>query len=210
MAKHVVQVPAKHYIRPGYIIQIRAILFWRQANEVFKCCPNGGKVLEIGPGPGYTAWLLKLWKYDVTMLDLDPETKPDIVGDVTSLPLEDNLFDCVLAAEVLEHLPFEEFAVALSELARVSRKYVIITLPAKLAGLSILLNLPYLKPIGISIGLPYIRKHKFDGEHYWEMSKIGYSKRRIRHHIRRSGLDIIREFRAAPSLGCYFFVMKVR
>ena len=154
--------------------------------------------------------MLRRWGYEITTLDFDPALKPDIVGDVTKLQLEDNCFDCVLATEILEHLPFSEFDVALSELARVSRKHVIITLPSPLVGMSVLANLPHIKPLGFSIGLPCMIKHEFDGQHYWELGKIGYSKRRVRRHIRHHNLDIIREYRPAASLTCYFFVLKVQ
>lgn len=44
------------------------------------------------------------WK-DLTTLDIDPSTKPDVVHslDVLPLPFEDNSFDEIHAYEVLEH-----------------------------------------------------------------------------------------------------------
>jgi ubiquinone/menaquinone biosynthesis C-methylase UbiE len=155
-------------------------------------------------------WLLRKRDYRVTTLDFDPNLHPDICGDVTKSPCEDNAFDCVLAAEVLEHLPFEEFPAAIAELRRVSRKNVVITLPAPLVGISALVNLPGLQPIPLAIGVPYWRRNQYKGgEHYWEMGKRGYSKRKIRHILQEQGLRIVRSFRPGPSLSCHFFVAEV-
>jgi ubiquinone/menaquinone biosynthesis C-methylase UbiE len=141
-------------------------------------------------------------------MDLDPELKPDVVGDVTNLAFSDSSFDCVMAAQVLEHIPFEEFAVAVGELARVSKKYVIVTLPAPLVGLTAVLNIPTVSPVGFGVGVPCYVKHRFDGQHYWEVGKRGFSVRRIRQEITKQKLEIVRAFRPALSLYCYFFVAK--
>lgn len=50
-------------------------------------------------------------------------------ASITKLPFADKEFDCVTALEVIEHLNSTELDNALSELARVSNKYVIISVP---------------------------------------------------------------------------------
>jgi hypothetical protein len=145
--------------------------------------------------------------YEVTTVDIAADTQPDIVGDVTKLDIGDDAFDVVLAAEVLEHIPFEQFETALRELRRVSRDRVIVTLPAPLVGLSVLINLPRISPFGLSLGAPYRRTHKFDGEHYWELGKKGYGKSRILEAIENAGLNVVNSYRPAPSLYTYFFIM---
>jgi len=50
-------------------------------------------------------------------------------GDITSLEMDNDSFDCVTSLEVIEHLPVTVFNKALSELARVSRKYIIVSVP---------------------------------------------------------------------------------
>jgi SAM-dependent methyltransferase len=52
-----------------------------------------------------------------------------IEGDIAAIPLADRSSDCVSCLEVIEHLPVSAYQAALSELARVSRKYVIISVP---------------------------------------------------------------------------------
>ncbi len=50
-------------------------------------------------------------------------------GDAGMLHFNDRSFDVVTANEVIEHLPFGTYKDALKEIARVSRKYIIITVP---------------------------------------------------------------------------------
>lgn len=194
----------------GYLTNVRSITHWHQADEVRKVAPERGSVLEIGPGCGHTTWLLKYFGLSVTTLDYDPAANPDMVGDVTHLEaIPDRHFDCALAAEVLEHLPFSEFGTALLELRRVSRGHVIVTLPAPLVGVAVALNLPKVKPFNLTVGLPYWRTHRFDGQHHWELGKRGYSKRRVLAEFARAGLTVKRHFRPTLSLNAYFFVAAV-
>lgn len=207
MTRHQTQVDAQTHYKRRYMTLPRMITHWHQANEVAATTPAGGHVLEIGPGSGHTTWLLRQWGYRVTTLDFDPKVNADLVGDVTRLPLEDKSFDCVLAAEVLEHIPFAEFKRALGELKRVSRKSAIVTLPAPFVGIAGLWNIPKLQPRGLFLGLPFMAPHKFNGEHHWELGKWGYGLPKVKRQIKESGLRLLRTFRPAPSLYCCFFIL---
>ena len=48
---------------------------------------------------------------------------------ITSLPFANDSFDLVTCLEVLEHLTYQEFRKGILELQRVSKKYIIITVP---------------------------------------------------------------------------------
>ena len=50
-------------------------------------------------------------------------------ASITDLPFEDNSFDAVTCLEVLEHIPVPDYKKAISELARISKKYLIISVP---------------------------------------------------------------------------------
>lgn len=62
-------------------------------------------------------------------MDLEAELCPNVVGSITNLPFVDSAFDVAVAFEVLEHLPFEELGRCLSELRRVSKRRVIVSVP---------------------------------------------------------------------------------
>jgi SAM-dependent methyltransferase len=90
-------------------------------------------ILDVGCGNG--AFLNSLPdRYQSVGLDSSWEalkyvkTKA-IHGDVAALPFESASFDLVTCLEVLEHLPSGIFEKALSELQRVSKKYIIISVP---------------------------------------------------------------------------------
>jgi ubiquinone/menaquinone biosynthesis C-methylase UbiE len=51
------------------------------------------------------------------------------VGDITNIPLEEDSYDLVSALEVLEHLDLEEYRKAKEELVRVSKRYILISVP---------------------------------------------------------------------------------
>ncbi len=171
---------------------------------------GGDLALEIGIGMGLTTWVLRRWGLKVTTLDFDPALHPSTVGDLRRMPFADACFDTILIAEVLEHLPFDEFDGALAELRRVSARHVIITLPCPLAGVHVGVNVPLLNPFFFALGLRQWSRPRFDGQHYWELDRRGYPKRRIRRHLHDAGFDIVRQFRPGLSLYNYFFVLRKR
>jgi len=95
--------------------------------------PDVQTVLDVGCGNG--SFLNSLpHKYQAVGLDVSQEalkyvkTKA-IHGDIAALPFKSDNFDLVTSLEVLEHLPSGVFERALSELQRVSKKYIIISVP---------------------------------------------------------------------------------
>ncbi len=99
-----------------------------QLREIFEAKPKS--VLEIGVGDKVIGSYLKN-NTDITYTSADYSDKlgPDIVADVRHLPCADNSFDVVCAFEVLEHIPFQDFELAVKELLRVSKHRVLISMP---------------------------------------------------------------------------------
>lgn len=106
-------------------------------------CPD--QILDIGYGRG--AFLYPLLETNpqlkITIIDNDPRKIDTLVclskggvhnifptvGDVQSLPFQDNVFDLVTALEVVEHLPNP--LQGIKEIMRVSKKFAIISVPSK-------------------------------------------------------------------------------
>jgi 2-polyprenyl-3-methyl-5-hydroxy-6-metoxy-1,4-benzoquinol methylase len=96
-------------------------------------------ILDVGCGEGFTLNRLKEQGIGKQLeglesskdaIALGKKTYPDIKivqGSIYQLPYKDNSFDLVLCTEVLEHL--EKPQDALKELVRVSKQYLVISVP---------------------------------------------------------------------------------
>jgi SAM-dependent methyltransferase len=172
------QVNKSHYLFARYVGFDRWASYHTQLKETLLLAPES--VMEIGPGDGvYRNYLLSQTEVRYQSLDIDPELKPDIVGSVTAIPLPDNAVDYVMAFEVLEHLPFDQFSIALKEIARVARHGAIVSLPHFGPPVKLLFKLPFLPEISFAFKIPYLPVHHFNDQHYWELGKKGYSVSRI-------------------------------
>lgn len=103
------------------------------------------KILSAGCGRGLIDyWLIQVFGYHVTFLDYSKQCIQNLQKNLRSLnrssyalsqssifhiPFPDNSFDLVWNEGVLEHFSKEEFSQSVSEMCRVSRKYVLIDVP---------------------------------------------------------------------------------
>ncbi|MBU0649367.1 class I SAM-dependent methyltransferase [Patescibacteria group bacterium] len=109
---------SSYFIRDGKILEI-----------VKNNIPGGSKILEIGPGKGDFLKQLNELGYSVSAVDVDDYLEDLVkknfnfaVADLNTrpLPFEDEEFDCLVAAAVIEHL--ENGAYFLKESKRVLKK----------------------------------------------------------------------------------------
>ena len=154
-AKEVTRIWPYHYCR-DYDSKRRFISYWHQVNEILLLDP--GKVFEVGVGNGFVANYLTRNGIKVTTVDIDRRLNPDMVGSVLKIPFPDRSFDIVSCCEVLEHLPYDDFTKGLSELYRVSRQYVVLSLPDVGVVCRIGLQLPRIAKIKRLIPLPRLRR----------------------------------------------------
>lgn len=194
------------YFFAGYDDKGRWVSYWHQIKEVLEFNPK--KVLVIGKGNGIVPEYFRLAGIKTVVLDIDETLKPDIIASVLKMPFAENEFDVVLCAEVLEHLPFENFNAALLEIKRVTGNNVVISLPHFGPAIKFLLKLPFLPEIRFIIKLPYPKKHQFKGEHYWEIGKSEYSLNKIRFNIKKSGLAILKDYIVFENPIHRFFILK--
>ncbi len=194
------------YFSKEYNDSKRWMSYWYQIKEVLESTPE--RVLVIGKGNGLVPAYLKIRGLNVVTLDNDKSLGPDIEGSVLNMPIDDNSFDVVLCAEMLEHLPYDEFGGALSEVKRVTKNRAIISLPHFGPAIRFFLKIPFLPELGFILKLPYPIKHQFKGEHYWEIGKRGYPLRRIRNDIKKSGFAIKNDYIVFENPLHHFFVLK--
>ncbi len=127
MDKLYFQVHPNHYLNKSYDSKVRFISYWHQINEIIKLKPKS--VLEIGIGNGFVSKYLKERKLDIITLDIDKRLNPDVVGNILNIPFADESFDVVVCYELLEHLPYDNFYKAISEIFRVCNSYTLLSLP---------------------------------------------------------------------------------
>jgi len=92
-------------------------------------------IVDVGCGDGAISNVLAE-RYAVIGIDISWEALKHlsarvlgIGGSADHLPFKDRCADLVLSSELLEHLPEDAFSEAISEMKRISRKYILITVP---------------------------------------------------------------------------------
>ncbi len=112
-----------------YVTKQRILTFWYQLSEILRL--DAQSVLEVGIGPKVVAGTLRELGKKLKTADINPALKPDYLAPVQQLSsvVPTDAFDVVLCARVLHHVPFDEIDQALAELSKVTRRYVVLTLP---------------------------------------------------------------------------------
>lgn len=205
------QVDKDFYKWSNYMDKERWISYYYQILLIHKISHDCLSVLEVGAGLDINK--KHIVEYIPTLsyktLDIADDLEPDYIGSVHKIPLPDESFDAVVAFEILEHIPFEEFENSLEEIKRVARKRVVISLPHFGPPVKLLLKIPFFPEIRFALKIPYLRKHIFNGQHYWEIGKRGYPIKKIRTIIAKY-FDIEYDFIPFENQYHHFFVLKKR
>lgn len=201
------QVPKEHYFTRSYFNKERWISYWYQMEMAFKCSPRS--LLEIGPGDRTVSETLRKRGISVTTADIAEDLSPEVRASITKLPFGDRYFDAVLAAEVLEHIRFEDIPRALQEIYRVTKGFAFIGLPHAGAVFSFGLKLPFLRRFEFIWKLSFFwKRHQFQGEHYWELGKRGFAVSRIKKLFKAQGFAIREARLYADDPAHYFFILE--
>ncbi len=200
------QVSKNAYTFGSYTKIDRWSSYFYQLREILSRSPTS--VLEVGIGEGIVRDYIKCrTTIHYQSIDVAEDLEPSMIGSVTSIPLPDDSVDIVCAFEILEHLPFEQFEKSVAELFRVTKKNVIISLPHFGPPIIFEFKIPFLPRIRFAWKLPFPQRHVFDGQHYWEIGKHGYSAGMIRAVLQTHGTL---EFEFVPFENQYhhFFILR--
>jgi SAM-dependent methyltransferase len=197
------------YLGPKYLSEARFASYGRQIQEALTT--QARRFIEIGPGPGLITHVLRRCGREVTTVDIDQATRPDVVGDVMRLPFVESSFEAALAYEVLEHLPFDCFGPALRELGRVAQTHILLSLPD---------CRPYVRfewwrkghPFRKATDVPWsrARPHSFDGEHHWEVNSKGCGLATVCAAIAEAGLSVTKTYRVWSNPYHRIFLLRCR
>jgi len=201
------QVNKSHYRFNEYAFEGRFVSYYWQLKEVLALKPSS--VLDVGVGDKvFGSFIKNNTVVSYTSVDVVENLHPDVVGSILQLPFADKSFDVACAFEVLEHIPFTDFDYAMEELCRVARTHVIISVPHFGPMLSLSLKIPFLPQIRAAFKIPFPKKHVFNGQHYWEIGKRGYSVSLISKKLSAHG-ELVRDFVPFNSPYHHFFVIKL-
>jgi len=138
-------------------------------------------VLEIGTGSGIVRNCLKPLVQKYWVLDINAKLSPDIVSDVRERQAKIvSRFDCVIAADVLEHLPFSDLSKAVKNLYEYLKPggYALITIPHRQSNFLFMSPNQIPRVITVPTGFLSVgafwrrfikRKIWIDPHHYWEI-----------------------------------------
>lgn len=201
------QVDKSAYQFERYCGEDRFFSYHNQLKEIFSLKPKS--MLEVGVGDHVVANYIKQ-NSDIsyTSVDIADDVGADVIGSVTNLPFADKSFDLVCAFEVLEHLPFEQFETALTEMKRVAAKDVLISVPHFGPPIKLLWKIPFLPEMRAAFKIPFPQKHEFNGQHYWEIGKDGYPTRLIRERIQRH-FTLVRDYVLFHNQYHHIFVLRI-
>lgn len=168
--------------RDYYLNQLDFLNWYRYfflIKEVIACAP--GDVLEVGSGSGIVEGCLRPLVKTYTVLDVNAGLAPDIVGDVR-VHREDlrGRFDCVIIADVLEHLPFGDLLESIMNIHSYLRSdgKVLVTIPHRRSHF--LFMTPTQKPHVVTVPTGFLSPGAFyrrfikgriwkDPHHRWEL-----------------------------------------
>jgi SAM-dependent methyltransferase len=201
------QVDKDHYEFSAYLSKARWNSIWHQLHEVQTL--GAKRILEVGPGPGIFKTVAEQIGVHVETLDIDPALKPDHVGSAVNMPLPDSSFDTVCAFQVLEHFPYDESLAAFREMVRVSKKYVVLSLPDARYVWPYTIRIPT-RTLEFLVPKPRLRApvHEFDGEHYWEINTRNYSLNRVISDLSKLA-ELVSTYRVHENPYHRFFIFSV-
>lgn len=128
-----------HYVKHGNAAQ--SPFTSAKNDKILELIPDDVKtILDVGCGGGsLMVYLMKEGRFEIEGVDRSSSGVEHIVnnlgfrahvGDILNLSnIPDNSYDMVICSEVMEHIEEEDWEQAVSELKRVSKKYIITTNP---------------------------------------------------------------------------------
>ncbi|WP_430811371.1 MULTISPECIES: class I SAM-dependent methyltransferase [unclassified Carboxylicivirga] len=197
---------SKYHYSSDWIHQLEDERHWQyyhsQQKLINKHLTLKANILELGIGSSFTSNYLKSKGFMVTTMDIDAAKEPDIVGNIVTENPPPQV-DTMLAFEVFEHIPYNEFLATLKKLLNSNIK-------------TILLSFPYNEKVWFDID---VRVHVFGricfqiatrrnrlttNHHHWEIRYRQHSLQQIKNDMTQCGYRIVDDYRKYSQ---HFFVL---
>ena len=170
--------------------------------EMVKIKPKN--ILEIGAGNKVVKNCLQEIVESYKVMDINSKLKPDILSDLREFKPElEGKFDCIVCADVLEHMPFADLEKNLVNIYKYLNENgkAFITIPHRRTHFMFITPLSSQKPILITIPTGFCspgsfyrrfirRKIWIDPHHCWEIGDGKIKKRDIEADIKKSQLKV--------------------
>lgn len=205
-------VPDQQHYTGSYLGPDLMRLYSYRAQAAYALRSHPATALVVGKGDGIVHDLLSRNGVRATTLDIQKDLAPDVVGSVDAMPLAAKSYDVTLCCQVLEHLPFDCLVPSLTELARVTRDRVILSLPDIRRFISLRLQFGK-RRLDWQMALPRLQPPKLPRErlevhgHYWEIGFEGTAFHDIYRAIHLSGLEVLEHRRVSDLPWHTFFYL---
>lgn len=173
------------------------ILNWLRFFEIIKSAVAAGasEILEIGPGEGTIKNVLGPFVGKYETLDLNQKLNPDHAGDAREFKEElRGKYDCVIAADILEHINFEDLDKALANIYAYLKNggYALITIPHRSQYLLWMTSLNHKPSIIRTPTLKRMtgRKVSIDPDHQWEIGDGHHTIKNVEDVMKKIGFKI--------------------
>lgn len=192
---------------------------WTRHYYVFRdlCGLAPSEVLEVGSGDGVLRRCAEPFVGRYTVMDINANLAPDLLGDLSQhRPELVGRFDAAVAAEVLEHLPFDALQRCIAHLASYLRPggHLLLTLPHRKAHLLVVTPRQRMRTWRLPIGLTSLseaynrfvrRRIWIDPHHCWEIGDGRVRRADVETVLHGAGLAVER-FRQLPY--CDYWVLR--
>lgn len=163
-------------------------------------------ILEIGAGNEITKSCLSPLVEKYNVMDINQRLDPDILSDLrTFRPELKESFDCIICADMLEHIPFEDLAIGIKNIFAylVEGGWALITIPHRETRLLIITPFSHEKASLISLpGIhtprgywqkitSFLKKEEdIDPHHCWEIGRMKIGVSDIENNFKKNGFKI--------------------
>ena len=155
---------------------------WRKYREILQ-----GRILDVGADECGLKKFLPV-EVEYTGIGLGGSVEVEIDLEKEKLPYVDNSFDCVLCLDVLEHL--DNIHEVFDELCRVTRKYLIISLPNPWASFMGMLRGGYYKYTELPMKFYNLQTDPPQDRHKWFYG-VHEAERFLKKRGRMKGMEVL-------------------